>query len=164
MERFWSKVQRAGDDECWYWRAGIVKGYGQFWIAGKNHYAHRVSYLLTHGWMPETVRHSCDNPPCCNPAHLIAGTQADNMRDKHDRGRAYPMSEVRKHRSPEVANGSNLRVYSRQARRLTDDEVREVRALVSTRAESLRSIASRLHVSYECVRLVAARRTYTDVM
>jgi hypothetical protein len=50
--------------------------------------AHRAVWLVAHGELPEVeVCHSCDNPPCCNPAHLFVGTHADNMRDSRVKGR-----------------------------------------------------------------------------
>ena len=60
-------------------------------------YAHRVAYSLTHGQIPEraVVRHQCDNGLCCNPAHLISGTQADNVQDMIDRGRLRRGEEIR---------------------------------------------------------------------
>lgn len=91
-KRFWSKVAKRGPDECWLWTASFGStGYGQFEIDGKPRKAHRVAYMLIHGDIPSSVkvRHSCDNPPCCNPAHLIAGTQADNVKDMVERGRDY---------------------------------------------------------------------------
>lgn len=61
---------------------------------GKQSLAHRVAYELTHGsieagrgYHGTVIRHKCDNPICCNPAHLEAGTQKDNVRDMVDRGR-----------------------------------------------------------------------------
>jgi len=59
-------------------------GYGQVGIVdGKLIRAHRLAWELTNGWIPNGlyVCHHCDNPPCCNPAHLFLGTQADNMSD-----------------------------------------------------------------------------------
>lgn len=49
-----------------------------------------MAYELSNGPIPDglLVRHSCDNPPCCNPAHLLTGTTADNMRDRDERNRA----------------------------------------------------------------------------
>jgi DNA invertase Pin-like site-specific DNA recombinase len=51
--------------------------------------AHRVSYETNVGPIPagHVIRHTCDNPPCINPAHLVTGTQRDNEQDKTDRGR-----------------------------------------------------------------------------
>jgi hypothetical protein len=54
--------------------------------------AHREAYRLLVGPIPEglDVLHHCDNRPCCNPAHLYAGTSVDNMRDRDTRGRHVP--------------------------------------------------------------------------
>ena len=68
-------------------------GYGVRKVGGVNHGAHRVAYCEANGVTLESikgliVRHTCDNPSCVNPAHLVIGTQADNMADKVERGRA----------------------------------------------------------------------------
>jgi hypothetical protein len=83
-ERFWSKVDRRGDDECWPWIGGFgTRGYGQINVDGKNVGAHRIAYLLTTGESIAgfVIRHRCDNPPCCNPGHLHRGSQQDNVAD-----------------------------------------------------------------------------------
>lgn len=67
------------------------KGYGVFGVGQSTKLAHRAAYEVHHGVTlssGQVVRHSCDNPPCCNPAHLILGTQLDNIRDMDERGRA----------------------------------------------------------------------------
>jgi hypothetical protein len=89
MDRFWHKVRRGGPDECWPWLGGKARGYGQFGLNGKNVRAHRVAFLLHHGELPEgaCILHSCDNPACCNPAHLRAGTHRDNTLDMVAKGR-----------------------------------------------------------------------------
>lgn len=53
--------------------------------------AHKFSYELAHGLVPagKVVRHRCDNPKCVRPDHLLVGTQADNLADMRERGRAY---------------------------------------------------------------------------
>lgn len=63
--------------------------YGQVTIGGITQYAHRASYEAFVGPIPAgmKLRHTCDNPACIRPDHLILGTQADNMRDKVERNR-----------------------------------------------------------------------------
>ncbi len=88
-ERFWSKVDRRGPDECWPWRAGTNKdGYGRFRQGGRGspmRGAHCVAFEMATGvklfGSGQVVMHACDNPPCCNPAHLSVGTYADNAAD-----------------------------------------------------------------------------------
>jgi hypothetical protein len=94
VQSFWSKVLVKSNDECWEWQGHREKGYGRLTISrnGKNiHlFSHRLSYELTNSLSltPDVIiRHSCDNPPCCNPAHLSTGTHADNQADKISRGR-----------------------------------------------------------------------------
>lgn len=90
-KRFWAKVEKRGDNECWHWKGAThERGYGEFWMDRKRQRAPRVAYLLTVGEIPEglVVRHSCDNPPCVNPAHLSLGTDKDNMQDAVSRGRS----------------------------------------------------------------------------
>ena len=83
MERFWSKVDKRSPDECWEWTASRGScGYGQSWWAPAKRAVgtHRIAYLLTHGSIPNglQVAHTCHNKLCCNPAHLVAQSSADN--------------------------------------------------------------------------------------
>lgn len=77
---------------CWEWKAGRDKnGYGRIWHEGQNQTAHTVAYSTFVGAIPEGlhVRHTCDNPSCINPDHLVLGTHADNMEDKSTRKRIH---------------------------------------------------------------------------
>lgn len=84
---FWGRVDCGEADACWLW-TGPSRGHSHGGYRGKW-YAHRIAYELTHGSVPDglVVRHSCDVPRCCNPAHLLLGTQADNVADAVERGR-----------------------------------------------------------------------------
>lgn len=81
IARFWSKVRVSTKKPCWLWTGGTsgAEKYGVF----HGQRAHRVSYTLFNGPIPDgaVIRHTCDNPRCVNPHHLLTGTQADNIRD-----------------------------------------------------------------------------------
>lgn len=91
-ERFWSKVNKSGPNGCWLWTGANDGGYGQIWVNGRNEKAHRIAWLLTHGVIPEgkMACHTCDNPPCVNPAHIFWGTMSDNILDAVNKGRHKP--------------------------------------------------------------------------
>lgn len=89
-ERFWSKVYIAGPDECWEWQAQRISfGYGRFQLNGSAESAHRIAYDLIKGIKDPSsvIQHECDNTSCVNPAHLLEGTQSDNIQSCSDRGR-----------------------------------------------------------------------------
>ncbi len=85
-QRFWKKVDTKTDPAgCWVWTGGKSNGYGIFCHGASKQLAHRFVLGLKDG--AQVVLHSCDNPACVNPAHLVVGTQADNMRDMVSKGR-----------------------------------------------------------------------------
>lgn len=90
--RLAARIDRSGGrGACWPW-TGMrdEKGYGRVKVAGRTVHAHRVVYQDAVGPIPtgHVVRHDCDNPSCCNPNHLRAGTVAENQQDMAARGRS----------------------------------------------------------------------------
>jgi hypothetical protein len=91
--KFWTKVDKRGPRDCWLWTAGRVPyGYGSMYYGGSRNFgAHRFSWLLAN---PDSdipkghcICHTCDNPPCVNPAHLFLGSTRDNAIDGRSKGR-----------------------------------------------------------------------------
>lgn len=103
-QRFWEKVDRRGDDDCWLWTASKNTGsdYGQFRLNGRMEKAHRVSWELAHGVKPgPKLDHRCLNPTCVNPRHL---REVTNKQNNENRAGAYRN------------NVSGVRGVSRQSR------------------------------------------------
>jgi len=91
VKRFWSLIDIAGPDDCWTWHGSTHdQGYGRIQFGRVRILAHRLAYILANGNIdPDlNVLHSCDNPPCCNPAHLFPGTQTENNQDRQRKGRS----------------------------------------------------------------------------
>lgn len=100
VAKFWGLVAIADPESCWPWTGKLDReGYGRPAVDRVGIYAHRIAYALTHGDPGRLhVLHSCDNPACCNPAHLSAGSHAENMAQMAERGRAggtIPATTVR---------------------------------------------------------------------
>lgn len=88
-QRFWTKVEMLGPEECWLWLGQKnTKGYGVFW-ARRGMRATHVSLELDGRPRQDNLHalHSCDNPQCVNPKHLRWGTISDNAKDAASKGR-----------------------------------------------------------------------------
>jgi hypothetical protein len=134
IERFWSKVNVGPPDQCWEWQAGLSlpNGYGVFWLNQSNHGAHRVSWTLENGEIPEglLVLHKCDNKKCVNPRHLYLGTNLQNAQDTAQRNSGYKerirqrVIKTNKERPAAVARRGNSK--------LSDQDVLRIRELVAS--------------------------------
>jgi hypothetical protein len=91
-QRFWSKVDIRGLNDCWEWQAHLGKGgYGSFWHERRNVGAHRlvVEKYIQPLLKNQVAMHKCDNPRCVNPLHLTYGTHKDNTQDMLVKGRGH---------------------------------------------------------------------------
>lgn len=105
-EKFWSKVDVKGPDDCWLWKGPLHPcGDAQWYWKGRLTLVHHVAFEIETGYDMQTrkrvagagaivLRHTCDNPPCCNPRHLLLGTQLDNIRDKVQRNRCLKWTKL----------------------------------------------------------------------
>lgn len=110
----WKRVIKTPNG-CWEWQGYCDgAGYGQIRIYGKAYKTHRLAYALVNGVFPEVVRHSCDNPKCCNPDHLLGGTHQDNVADR-----------VARQRTRTGQTHGELNNFAK----LTADKIRQIRAL-----------------------------------
>jgi hypothetical protein len=129
--RFWEKIQKLGQQECWPWTAKSRHrfGYGVFSITrdkrARQFTASRVACWLEHGPPPfpsANALHSCDNPICCNPAHLRWGSQKANVDDAIERKRASkPPQNYSGRHTGKMPKGAS--VWNQT---LSEDKVREI--------------------------------------
>lgn len=144
-DTMWARIDKNHPSGCWVYKGATDRrGYGRpcrmlFGGGRKRYYAHRRSYEIHKGPIPEgmLVLHSCDNPPCCNPDHLSLGKDADNHVDMRARGRANYISRAK----------------------LTEDQVREIRASQGTKEE----LAAKYSVSAGTIYNIKTRRIWKNV-
>lgn len=92
LSSFFSRVKVGDVDDCWPW--ALTKrsdGYARVRYRGRQRSAHGVAYELANGEVnpvPRLWRHTCNNPPCCNPRHVLPGDDALNARDRVESGRS----------------------------------------------------------------------------
>lgn len=141
-ERFWNKVDKTND--CWIWTASIRKdGYGRIRVDGQTLKASRVAYYLTHGRWPIECMHTCDNPLCVNPRHLVNGTHRQNIQDMVNKKR-HVLGE---------RNGNA---------KLTEENVKQIREL-SKLGTPRKNIAQQFKVSYVTITFIVTGRSWSHV-
>lgn len=149
QQRFWKKVAVKGHGECWEWNGcRNNRGYGKAWVCHTGVLASRVAYFMKHGQLPTTmfVLHHCDNPPCCNPAHLFTGTQKDNTDDMWAKGR-----------------GVRQRGESSGMAKLTNAQVLEIRSIYDSGVMGSKRIAKRFGITSVNVMSIVKRETWTHI-
>lgn len=136
-KRFYARVNVGNESDCWEWSARRdPNGYGRIDIGGKPVLAHRIAFQLANGYECENVCHSCDNPPCCNPAHLWPGNPKLNAEDRDRKGR--------------LRLGPPLKGSTNPASRLTEEQARYILASSKTQ----RALAARFGVSQTAIGLI----------
>ena len=146
-DKFWGKVNMLSQDECWEWLGGVnPRGYGVS-RGGASRLAHRTAWQLTHGTAPAVVCHKCDNRRCCNPGHLFAGTQADNVRDMDNKGR----------RGIGAARGT-----AHPGSKLNRRDVLAIKANRALCRVSLKELAARFGVSIQTISNVVNGKRYAS--
>jgi HNH endonuclease len=140
-QAFWKYVgKRTG---CWNWKASVGNhGYGQLTFLQQKYTAHRLSWELNRGPIPDglCVLHHCDNRRCVNPDHLFLGTRAENLVDMTQKGR-------------------RARGASHGRRRLTESQVKQV--LASN--ESVKTLAQALGVTDSAIYLIKNRQRWAHL-
>ena len=114
VKKFWGRVDIQKSNQCWPWTGPFnYKSYGVFNWEAKRYGAHRMAYYFTHNSWPNICRHTCDNPKCCNPAHLLNGTNQDNMNDMKLRGRSH-RAPGEKHHNSKITDAQVMRIRERK--------------------------------------------------
>lgn len=154
LQRFHRYVIRKTSDECWPWSGTVASnGYGVLGVGGRSGQtigAHRLAWVLaTQQTIPHRfhICHKCDNPPCCNPAHLFLGTASDNIKDATSKGHKTGKPH------PGIKNGMA---------KMTDDKVIKLRAL-ATQGIPQRRIAAMFGISQTTTWHIINRDTWTHV-
>lgn len=152
-ERFQESPVAPQADGCVLWLGAINNhGYGRFtWSGGE--YAHQFSYALAKGEIPDgcEITHTCDNPPCINPDHLIPRTHSGNMKDM--------MKKVR--------GGGQYKSGGIGNRKLTIEQVLEIRKMWGVRKPhehrdvSQKSLSDQFGVSVCGISRIVLNKSYT---
>lgn len=148
-DRFFAKVcLMATSRGCFEWTAYKRQGYGRMGISRRLIDAHRLSWLIHRGEIPEglDVLHECDNPSCVNPEHLFLGTHTDNMRDRVKKGRHNPVHGEAVHTA-----------------KLNADSVMTIRHLWETAGLTQQELAYMFGVSRAMIGYIVRRKSWKSV-
>lgn len=150
---FYSKITKDASG-CWLWN-GVLdkKGYGRIFVNRKRYFAHRLSWIVHNGEIPQGmyILHKCDNPTCVNPDHLFIGTQKDNVDDCIEKGRRKHVAE------------SLCRIYGSKngGARLTENDVIEIKKRLSV-GEQQKRLAIEYGVGRATIWDIAHGKTWSN--
>jgi len=146
QKRYEENLYVGAPDMCWEYALTDSDGYGRILVEGKRIGAHRLAWEIENGPIPDgmCICHHCDNPSCCNPAHLFLGTHTDNAHDRDKKGR-----------------GGSARGSKVGGAKLTSDDVRKIRALYSTGKYTQRLLAGQFGVASNTVCYIVNRKLWT---
>lgn len=157
-QRFWSKVNRKGEDDCWEWvgaGARTKHGYGRINVNGKMCQVTHVAWELTYGEpVPAglVVRQTCDNHVCVNPRHLVVGTRSDSVTNAIAKGRL----------KVKVREGRKFSDDFNPARKLTQEEVDEIRSRYKEGNIFQRELAEEYGVTRANISLIIRGETWQE--
>lgn len=144
--RFYLKVDKRSDSECWNWTGCKVDGYGMFAIQSQPFLSNRVAYFIAYQ-EPGQIRvcHECNNRACCNPGHLYLGSQSENIKQMFADRRCTHASEL----NPRAT--------------LSDANVIEIRRLHESGTKPT-ELADKFHVSKNTVHKIVYHKTHLGVV
>lgn len=155
IDRFWPKVNKT--ETCWFWTGAADSkwGYGSLYHEDRVHLAHRVSWMLFRGPIPEgmDVCHKCDTPPCVNPDHLFIGTRLDNMRDCSFKGRHFLQKNPSRARRGEQCHKSKF----------ITGEVIAIRAIYAHGGIGLTRLSRAYGISKSAMHSIVTRKSWAHV-
>lgn len=160
--RFWAKVDKSDADGCWTWTAARDRdGYGHFKFERRMWRAPRWIFNQTQDEPladDELVRHTCDNPPCVRPEHLVRGDAVLNSRDLVERDRSAKGDKHGSHLKPETRR----RGTNNGSARLTDEQVIDIRRQYADGATQL-ALAALFKVSQPLISQIVRRKVWTHL-